>query len=404
MFGTFEIISVTKANRNVLEVLGDTKMEKLSSACTHFSLDLFKTLSQSNTTGNIFYAPQSISTALAMIYMGAKGRTAEQLSKALHFEGVDEIHLSFQILNAQINKKSGSSYALHLANRLFGEQTFNFLDEFLSSLQGLYYAKLGTVDFMSACEAARKKINTWVSERTKGKIPEVLSEGSVDGNTKLVLVNAIYFKGDWAEKFNIEHTTEAPFRLNKNDQKPVKMMYQMKRFPFNYVPEVSCRILELPYVGKELSMIILLPDDIEDDTTGLQKLEKGLTLKKLQEWTRSENMHPIDVHVHLPKFKLEDSYKLKSALSALGVVDIFDLFHADLSGMSESPNLFLSEVVHKSFVEVNEEGTEAAAATAGIAMMCMLREEHFKADHPFLFFIRHNETNAILFFGRFSSP
>ncbi|XP_075684594.1 leukocyte elastase inhibitor [Rhinoderma darwinii] len=379
-------------------------MEELSSACTNFSLDLFKKLCQNNPNGNIFYSPLSISAALAMIFLGTKGKTAEQVSKALHFDIVQDVHSNFQTLNAQINKKSSSSYTLNLANRLYGEQTFSFLPEFLSSIQSLYQAKLGTVDFISAFESARKEINKWVSEQTKGKIPEVLSEGSVDGTTQLVLVNAIYFKGDWAEKFNPEHTTEAPFRLNKKEQKLVKMMYQMKKLPFNYIPELSCRVLELPYVGNELSMIILLPDNIEDETTGLQKLEKGISLEKLQEWTRPEHMYPIDVRVHLPKFKLEESYKLKSTLSALGMVDIFDTSRADLSGISGSQNLFLSEVIHKSFVEVNEEGTEAAAATAGIAMMCLSREEEFNADHPFLFFIRHSETKNILFFGKYSSP
>ncbi|XP_069814206.1 leukocyte elastase inhibitor [Dendropsophus ebraccatus] len=378
-------------------------MESLSSACTNFSLDLFKKLCYNHPNGNIFYSPLSISAALAMILLGARGKTAEQLSKVLHFDTVQDIHSNFQSLNAQINKKS-SSHTLNLANRLYGEQTFNFLPEFLSSIQRLYQAELGTVDFLSTFEAARKEINKWVSEQTQGKIPEILTEGLVNGNTKLVLVNAIYFKGDWAEKFNPEHTTEVPFRLNKNEQKPVKMMYHMKKLPFNYIPELSCRILELPYVGNKLSMIVLLPDNIEDETTGLQKLEKEISLENLQEWTRPENMYPTDVHVHLPKFKLEESYKLKSTLSALGMADIFNSSCADLSGLSGSQNLFLSEVIHKSFVEVNEEGTEAAAATAGIAMMCLSREEEFNADHPFLFYIRHNETKNILFFGKYCSP
>ncbi|KAG9479334.1 hypothetical protein GDO78_012806 [Eleutherodactylus coqui] len=378
-------------------------MEALSSACMSFSLDLFRTLCQTDPNGNVFLSPLSISAALAMVSLGAKGKTAGQVSKALHFDSLQDVHSNFQTLNGQINKKS-SSHTLNLANRLYGEQTFHFLPEFLSSMQNLYKAKLGTVDFISACEAARKEINKWVSEQTKGKIPEVLTEGSVDGTTKLVLVNAIYFKGDWAEKFNPEHTTEVPFRINKREQKPVKMMYQMKSLPFNYIPELSCRILELPYVGKELSMIFLLPDNIEDETTGLQNLEKQISVEKLQEWTRPENMYPTDVHVHLPKFKLEESYKLKPALSTLGIVDLFDAARADLSGISGSQNLFLSEVIHKSFVEVNEEGTEAAAATAGIALMCLSREEEFNADHPFLFFIRHNESKNILFFGKYSSP
>ncbi|XP_068092903.1 leukocyte elastase inhibitor-like isoform X2 [Hyperolius riggenbachi] len=379
-------------------------MDTLTSAVSNFSIDLYKILNQRNSTGNIFFSPVSLASAIAMVYLGSKGKTADQESKVMHFDCVKDIHVNFQALNAQINKKASPSYTLNLANRLFGERTFNFSNDFLSSLQSLYQAKVGTVDFMTAHEAARKEINAWVSEQTHEKIPEVLAEGSVDATTKLVLVNALYFKGDWAEKFDAGQTTDAPFSLSKNQKKTVKMMYQKKKFPFNYVPEMSCRILELPYNGNELSMFIILPDSIEDDTTGLQKLEKGLTVEKLKEWTSPENMEPIDVHVHLPKFKLEETYKMKSAFSALGMVDVFDAGAADLSGMSGSKNLYLSEMIHKTFVEVNEEGTEAAAATAGIAMMCMLREEQFTANHPFIFFIRHNSTHNILFVGRYSSP
>ncbi|NXC69290.1 ILEU inhibitor, partial [Anhinga rufa] len=189
-----------------------------------------------------------------------------------------------------------------------------------------------------------------------------------------------------------------------NERQTVKMMYQKNKFRFGYIPEVKIRVLELPYDGRELSMIILLPDDIEDDSTGLQKLEKQLTLEKLQEWTGPEHLYSTDVHVHLPKFKLEESYDLKSDLAAMGLLDLFDSGKADLSGMSGARDLFLSKIVHKAFVEVNEEGTEAAAATAGIGMLCMVIEEDFNADHPFLFFIRHNPTRSILFFGRCASP
>ncbi|NWU91201.1 ILEUB inhibitor, partial [Upupa epops] len=188
------------------------------------------------------------------------------------------------------------------------------------------------------------------------------------------------------------------------ERKAVKMMYQKNKFPFGYIPEMKTRVLELPYEGEELSMIILLPDDIEDDSTGLEKLEKQLTLEKLQEWTCPEHLYSTDVHVRLPKFKLEESYDLRSDLTALGLVDVFDSGKADLSAMSEACDLFLSKIVHKAFIEVNEEGTEAAAATAGIAVLCMAMEENFTADHPFLFFICHKPTQSILFLGRYASP
>ncbi|XP_047590700.1 leukocyte elastase inhibitor [Lutra lutra] len=378
-------------------------MEQLSTANTHFAVDLFRALNKDNPTGNIFISPFSISSALAMIFLGTRGNTAAQVSKTLHFDTVEEIHSKFQSLNADINK-CGASYILKLANRLYGERTYNFLPEFLASTQKMYGAELASVDFQQASEDSRKVINEWVKGQTEGKIPELLEAGTVDSMTKLVLVNAIYFKGSWEDEFRKEDTADTPFRLNKKDKKTVKMMYQKKKLPFGYIQDLKCRVLELPYRGKELSMIILLPDDIEDGSTGLKKLEEQLTLEKLHEWTKAENLDWVEVNVHLPKFKLEESYDLNSHLAHLGIEDLFSR-KADLSGMSGTRDLFISKVVHKSFVEVNEEGTEAAAATAGIATFAMLvHEENFVADHPFIFFIRHNPSSHILFLGRLSSP
>ncbi|XP_047652135.1 leukocyte elastase inhibitor [Phacochoerus africanus] len=378
-------------------------MEQLSAANTRFALDLFRALNESNPAGNIFISPFSISSALAMILLGTRGNTEAQMSKALHFDTVKDIHSRFQSLNADINKR-GASYILKLANRLFGEKTYHFLPEFLASTQKTYGAELASVDFLQASEEARKAINEWVKEQTEGKIPELLASGVVDSTTKLVLVNAIYFKGSWQEKFMTEATKDAPFRLNKKDSKMVKMMYQKKKFPFGYIKELKCRVLELPYQGKDLSMVILLPDSIEDEATGLRKIEQHLTLEKLREWTKPENLDLLEVNVHLPRFRLEESYDLNAPLARLGVQDLFGS-RADLTGMSEARDLFISKVVHKSFVEVNEEGTEAAAATAGIAVFAMLMpEEDFVADHPFIFFIRHNPSSNILFLGRLSSP
>lgn len=378
-------------------------MEQLSTANTRFALDLFRTLNENNPTGNIFISPISISSALAMVVLGTRGTTAAQVSKALYFNTVEEIHSRFQSLNADINKR-GAPYILKLANRLYGEKTYNFLPEFLASTQKMYGAELASVDFQHTSEDARKVINEWVKGQTEGKIPELLAAGVVDSMTKLVLVNAIYFKGNWQEKFVKEATTDTPFRLNKKDTKIVKMMYQKKKLPYGYIQDLKCRVLELPYEGAELSMVILLPDDIEDESTGLKKIEKQLTLEKLREWTKPENLDLIEVNVHLPRFKLEESYNLNSHLARLGIEDLFNS-KADLSGMSGARDLFISKVVHKSFVEVNEEGTEAAAATAGIATFCMLMpEENFVVDHPFIFFIRHNPSANILFLGRLSSP
>ncbi|XP_060933734.1 leukocyte elastase inhibitor-like [Limanda limanda] len=379
-------------------------MAAISSSNTAFALDLFRTLSHANPSGNVFLSPLSISSALAMVYLGARGDTAAQMAKALSFSSGEAVHADFETLIAGINSPS-ASYILKTANRLYGEKTENFLPQFLEATCKYYQADLKTVDFIGAAEASRKEINTWVEQQTENKIKDLLKPGTVSAMSRLALVNAIYFKGNWMNRFDEANTKEMPFKFNKTESKPVQMMFQMKKLPYNYIPDHALQILELPYVEEELSMLILLPEESTDGSDPLLKLEKELTLERLNEWTDRENMDvQSEILVHLPKFKLEEDYELNEPLSKLGMTDVFCASKADLSGMNGEGGLFLSTVAHKAFVEVNEEGTEAAAATAGMISFCMLREEHFTADHPFLFFIRHNKTKSILFLGRFSSP
>ncbi|XP_029606483.1 leukocyte elastase inhibitor isoform X2 [Salmo trutta] len=378
-------------------------MASLSSSNTAFALELYRTLGQTN-TGNVFISPFSISSALAMVYLGAKGDTAAQMAKVLSFNLTKDVHTDFQTLNGDINSPS-ASYILKLANRLYGEKTCNFLTEFLESTHKFYHADMKAVDFLGAAEETRGQINGWVEQQTANKIKDLLKPGTVSVMTRLALVNAIYFKGNWLNRFDQKDTKEMPFKLNQNESKPVQMMHQMKKFPFNYVPDYNLQIVELPYVDGELSMFVLLPEEATDGSDPLVKLERELTMEKLDEWTSRDNMDTgTEVIVHLPKFKLEEDYELNEPLTQLGMKDVFEGGRADLSGMNGEGGLFLSTVAHKAFVEVNEEGTEAAAATAGIISFCMIREEHFTADHPFLFFIRHNKSKSILFLGRFSSP
>ncbi|GAA6092816.1 leukocyte elastase inhibitor-like isoform X1 [Tachysurus ichikawai] len=367
-------------------------MESVSMANNNFALHLFKKIKEDNKTNNIFYSPLSISSALAMVSLGAAGNTATQMSEVLCFNKAgkpksaqqtqkfqlpaalqktlhhptakDDIHVSFNKLMSELNK-AGTPYTLSLANRLYGEQTYQFVE-----------------------------------------IKNLLAQGVLDNLTRLVLVNAIYFKCNWEKQFKLQGTKELPFRLNKKATKPVPMMSQKARFPLAFIPEMQCRILEMPYVGQELSMLIMLPIEIEDDTTGLEKLEKHLTYENFMEWTRPDMMDTVEVQVSVPRFKLEQSYDLKKLLISMGMVDAFDLSKCDFSRMSPCDDLVLSKVVHKSFVDVTEEGTEAAAATAAVMMMrcAMLPPERFVADHPFLFFIQHKPTRSILFCGRYNSP
>ncbi|XP_029446369.1 serpin B6-like [Rhinatrema bivittatum] len=377
-------------------------MDAVSEANTTFALDLFKNLSQD--CQNVFISPMSISSALAMVFLGAKGNTAAQMAQVLQISKAKEIHTGFQSLLAEINKP-GANYLLRTANRLFGEESYEFIEEFLESSKKWYQADLKTVSFISQFEESRKLINAWVEEKTESKIQNLLAPGIINELTRLVLVNAIYFKGNWADQFKKEQTRERPFRINKKETKPVQMMFKKAKFNMTYVGDVQTKFLEIPYVDNELSMIIMLPDDIQDDSTGLELLERELTYKKFMDWTNPEMMHNTEVEVSIPKFKMEEMYDLKSVLSSMGMSDAFDMRKADFSGMSSNNDLVLSKVIHKSFVEVNEEGTEAAAATAAVMMLrCAPIVPRFIADHPFLFFIMHNQSRSILFCGRFCSP
>ncbi|XP_073703205.1 leukocyte elastase inhibitor-like [Garra rufa] len=392
------------------------KMERLPAANTQFSLNLFKKISGENGSKNVFYSPISISSALAMVSLGAKGNTAAQMYKVLCFNNppklgaatpapqfsVDQIHSSFNKLMSELNKP-GVPYLLSLANRLYGDQSYQFVEKFLTDAIRYYKAKLQKVDFNTKSEAARVDINKWVEKKTQAKIKDLLPQGSIDGMTKLVLVNAIYFKANWEKKFSKEATNDGQFRLSKTQTKPVKMMYQKAQFPLALIPEIKSQVLELPYVGKNLSMLIILPDEIEDETTGLQKLEKALTFEKLKEWTKPSKMRKQEVQVSLPRFKMEETYDMKSLLTSMGMEDVFNGQKVNLSGMSPNNDLVLTKVIHKAFVEVNEEGTEAAAAS-GAVITTRSFAPMFTADHPFLFFIRHNPSNSILFYGRYCSP
>ncbi|XP_067418672.1 serpin B10-like isoform X1 [Emydura macquarii macquarii] len=379
-------------------------MDSLSASNGSFTLDLFKKLNISFKGKNIFFSPWSISSALAMTYVGAKGNTATQMAEEPEDSKAEDIHSQFQALISLINKPQ-TSYLLKTANRLYEEQTFQFCSKYIEFVKEYYHAEPQAVNFIKAAEQVRKEINSWVESQTEGKIQNLLPKGAVDSNTALVLVNAIYFKGKWEKRFLDENTSEHPFRMSKTKTKPVQMMFLKDTFPICYLETMKVKIAELPYVNNDLSMLILLPDDIDDKSTGLEQLERELTYEKLSKWTSPEMMEKIEVEVFLPRFKLEESYDLKSTLSSMGMRDAFNQGQADFTGMSEKKDLYVSQVFHKTFVEVNEEGTEAAAATAAVVVVrTSVNRVQFKADHPFLFFIRHNQTKSILFFGRFCSP
>ncbi|XP_040612146.1 serpin B9-like [Mesocricetus auratus] len=375
-------------------------MNTLCEANGSFAINLLKILCQNSPSENVCYSPMSISSALAMVLLGAKGDTAVQITQALGFNTEEDIHQGFQGLLSNLNK-SNKKYLLRMANRLFAGNTYEFLSTFRESCLQLYHSEMEQLSFVKAPEESRKHINMWVSKQTEGKIPELLPGGSIDSETRLVLVNALYFKGRWQKQFHKESTSEMPFKINQKEKRPVQMMCREDTFNLAYVDEIQAQVLVMPYEDMELSMVVLLPDDGVD----LGKVENNLTFEKLTAWTRPDFMKSTEVEVFLPKFKLQEDYDMESVLQCLGMVDVFHGGKADLSGMSPERDLCLSKCVHKSVVEVNEEGTEAAASVmvTVVSLSCSYVPQ-FCADHPFLFFIRHNKTNSLLFCGRFSSP
>uniref|UniRef100_A0A8C6ATZ1 Serpin B3-like n=1 Tax=Monodon monoceros TaxID=40151 RepID=A0A8C6ATZ1_MONMO len=382
-------------------------MSSLGEGITHFAVDLFQQIRQSKKE-NIFYSPLSIMSAFAMTSLGARGHTASEIQKVgRSFLYTYQLVLvlcwllcrwSQTWLSPGVAQEAANlprTGRLNVANRLYAEKTILFLQAYVDNVEKFYLAGVEPADFVSAAEESRKTINSWVESQTN-------SSGSVDRSTALVLLNAVYFKGKWHKEFKKEDTGEGQFWLNK--VLSINYVYNITCYTFSvkfkYL-DMQVKILEIPYKGQELSMFLLLPNDVD----GLQQLEDQLTAEKLIEWTSPQNMNQREIELHLPQFKVEETYDLKPMLRALGMVDAFTEGKADFSGMSKVRELKVSEAFHKSFVEVNEEGTEATAVTGVEAVIrSAVFPESFHCDHPFLFLIKHNKINSLLFYGRVSSP
>jgi serpin B len=361
---------------------------------TQFALDLYARLRTQD--GNLFLSPYSISTALAMTYAGARGETQRQMADVLHFTlGQEQLHPAFAALESSV-KAAGDrpGCTIHVANSLWGQQGYGFLAEFLALNRKHYGAGFREVDFVNATEQARQTINTWVAQQTQQMIKELLQKGQLDPADVLVLTNAIYFKGDWVTRFDPQRTQDAPFQISATDQVVVPMMQQFGRFAFAAADELD--LLELPYAGERLSMVLLLPKKVD----GLAALEQSLSKENLDQWLGQLRQQPV--RVGLPRFTLGSRFDLTRTLAAMGMPDAFS-GAADFSGMTGRQDLFIGLVVHEAKVEVNEEGTEAAAATA-VKMKRGAPPASFTADHPFLFLIRDKQTGTILFMGRVANP
>jgi serpin B len=369
---------------------------------TTFGLNLYGRLRQQSGPANAFLSPFSLSTALAMTAAGARGETARQMNEVLAFPfGADRVNAAFAPLIASLRPTGDKpAYALHTANALWGQRGYHFLPEYVASLRNSFGAKLEEVDFIAATEAARRTINTWVEQQTAGKIQDLIGSGILDAQTRLVLTNAIYFKGSWATPFRASATREDDFHVAPGRAVRVPLMQQTAHF--NYAEDDAVQVLELPYSNGDLSMVVLLPKRRD----GLAAVEAALSTGSLT--ARLERLQSAEVAVALPRFKLVAEYELGAPLAALGMTRAFS-DRADFSGMNGGAEpLQISAVIHKAYVDVNEEGTEAAAATAvtirATAAMIPRPPIPFRADHPFLFLIRDRRSGSVLFLGSLTQP
>jgi serpin B len=368
-----------------------------------FAADLYRQLYTA--PSNIFISPYSITAALDMTFAGASGTTAAQMQKTLglNFDPT-QLHPMSLALMSSLNSRQG--YQLSVANCLWGQTGFSFRPEFIDLTQKFYSSGFKQADFRKddTREKARMDINSWVEDKTRQKIKDILSSDSLSKHTRLVLVNAIYFKAAWFTQFEKSLTKDADFTLANNKKVKVPMMHNTDHF--GYAETDKLQILKASYAQNEMAMYIILPKRPAD----LASLEAGLSSDQLKTWF--DSVRSREVSVFLPKFKIENKYELNKVLYAMGMRDAFNDKKADFSGMAvlkPDERLFISEVIHQTFVEVDEKGTEAAAATAVVmkwvsAVMNPPKPVQFKADHPFIFAICDNATGSILFLGRLSDP
>jgi serpin B len=385
------------------EVSGEA-VDELVEGNTAFALDLYSRLVEEQGDENLFYSPYSISLALAMTYAGARGETEEQMADALHYTlPQDQLHPAFNALDQTLESRGEGAegqddegFRLNIANAIWGQKDYAFRDAFLDVLAVNYGAGLRLLDFAGAPERARNTINEWVSEKTEGKIEELIPRGLIGPMTRLVLTNAIYFNAAWAEPFEEEATRDGAFHPLTGSEVTVPMMRQTTSF--GYTEGEGYQAVELPYDGRELSMVVLVPDE-----GAFHTFEGALDAERLSAIV--DGLTNEQVTLTMPRFEYRSGFSVNDALKALGMTDAFS-GSADFSGMTGSRDLFISSVIHKAFVSVDEEGTEAAAATAVAMVESAMPGEpvELTVDRPFIFTIRDIETGAVLFVGRVVDP
>ena len=388
-------------------------LEDLAGGNSEFAFDLYQHLRQGNEDDNLFYSPYSISLALAMTYAGARGETERQMANTLRFALPQErLHPVFNGLDLELASRGEGAegkddkgtrpgrrvqgFRLNIVNATWGQEGYEFLPEFLDTLAENYGAGLRLLDFVGDADAARITINDWVSEQTEGRIEDLLPQGVIDALTRLVLTNAIYFNAAWAAPFEETLTADGTFHLLDGGEAAVPMMHQAESL--GYAEGESYQVVELPYDGRELSMVILLPE-----TGEFEPFEDSLDAEEVNGILK--DLAYRQLALTMPKFKFESEFDLAKTLAAMGMPDAFTSA-ADFSGMTGVSDLFISDVIHKAFVSVDEAGTEAAAATAVIMKLSTAVEEPVEVavDRPFIFLIRDIRTGTILFVGRVTDP
>jgi serpin B len=379
-------------------------VSKLANGSNAFGFDLYQRLRKK--PGNIVVSPASITTALSMTWGGAKGDTASQMKKVLHLEGTTEEVMTTSGKLAASLEDPNRPIKFRIANQLFGEKTYKFEQAFLDQTKTAFGAPLEMLDFKNAAEPSRVRINGWVEGETEKRIQDLIPKDAITSDMRLVLVNAIYFLGDWENPFEKEKTQNAAFFTTKSDKKDVPMMNRTGNYKL--AQKDGMKALELSYKGGAMSMVIVLPDQVD----GLEAVEKSLDAKKLAELTKE--MKSERVGAQIPKFEIAPaaSLQLGEDLREMGMKDAFDRKKADFTGIANPPSpddkLYIGKVFHKAFVKVDEKGTEAAAATAVLmpkaGSAAPAEPIPFKADHPFLFFIRDNASGLVLFMGRVADP
>lgn len=374
----------------------------LSRMIVHFSMDLHRELlkSRHDKLENIVSSPYSIATSLSMMLFGARGNTAEELLAVLHARD-EKVHDQFASF---LPKLSSHSHKLqfHAANRIYSDLKFPVIDECAAFLNSTYSSTIVSVDFQNNSEVIRAQINDWVKEVTESKITDLLTPGTVGPSTSVILVNAIYFRGFWESPFPATNTSRRDFNFNANTKVQVDMMSQKQDFAIAHSDELSARAIEMPYKGGRASMVILLPDAVD----GLSHLEHHLSHSKLSAILADFKETP-NVQLSMPKLLLQQSFSLKDTFLAMGVSDLFSA-KCDISGMFKTGNPSVSDIIHKVYLQVDEEGTEAAAATAvmgcGSSGPGATQTTEFMVDHPFMLFILRSKSDVVLFMSSVRHP